>query len=169
MQEKFATEDRDSPYKGGWFRLRIKLSSAYPAALPAKDAVVFETRTWHPAVADDDANRGHVCLGDFFEWTPESKLFDLLNAIRGVLAAPSDSVYQGIRANKGSDRGERENELPLLFLVCYAGFGANPEAQAQLSRDEMAEFEAKARDYVTRYCIDAGGGDDDEDDDEDDD
>ena len=97
--------ERPSPYKGGLFRVGIRVPDNYPAEAPE---VHFQTRIWHPQVVPES---GKPCV-DFLkeQWKPTCGVRDVLVMLRQLLASPSQSEW-GVRRGAAGHRGraaERE-------------------------------------------------------------
>lgn len=89
-----ASGERESPYKGGMFKIEIRLPGNYPQDPPD---VKFATRIWHPQV---DRETGKPCV-DFLreQWKPTLGLRDVLVMLRQLLGSPS-------ACERGHDEGD---------------------------------------------------------------
>lgn len=73
-----------TPYEGGTFRIRLTLGPDFPQS-PPKGKVI--TPIFHPNVAKDT---GEICVSALKkDWTPNTRLSDLLLTIKCLLIAPN--------------------------------------------------------------------------------
>lgn len=76
--------NRPSPFKGGLFRINLKIGENYPMEAPE---VAFQTRVWHPQVSPDN---GKPCVDLLKEqWNPKLGIRDVLVMLRQMLGNPT--------------------------------------------------------------------------------
>jgi ubiquitin-conjugating enzyme E2 D/E len=94
-------------YAGGKFGIVLSLPLDYPFRPPV---LTFATRIYHPNVTNDD--QGNICLGLLKNenWKPSTKIFGILEAVRGLLVEPQpdDPLEARIADEYRSDRKEFE-------------------------------------------------------------
>lgn len=79
----------ETPYKGGFFQLDIKLPPQYPYKPPE---IKFETKIWHPNVS---SQTGVICLDILKdEWSPALTIRTALLSIQVLLCSPEPNDPQ---------------------------------------------------------------------------
>lgn len=96
-------DEPGTPYRGGTFGLVILLPVEYPFKAPV---VTFHTRIYHPNVTNDAS--GNICLAllKAENWKPTTKLYSVLEAVRGLLfePQPDDPLEVGIAQEFRTER-----------------------------------------------------------------
>ena len=95
---------KDSPYRGGFFYLKIIFPKNYPKSGPE---IIFLTPIYHLNVKyfkesfDSSETLGHVNANFLNDWKPETKVFEILTKFYAIFYKPNpDSCYD----NKNFDR-----------------------------------------------------------------
>lgn len=84
-----------TPFSDGVFQLTLQIPSGYPAAAPT---AAFRTKIFHPNV---DEKTGAVCVDTLKrDWTPETKLRDVLVVIGCLLVSPNPASALNAEAGR---------------------------------------------------------------------
>ncbi|KAK2964841.1 putative Ubiquitin-conjugating enzyme E2 4 [Blattamonas nauphoetae] len=75
-----------TPYEGGTFKFDMDFPADFPIRAPK---VTFKTKIYHPGFLPD----GDMCLELLKkEWTPKTKIKDILDALYSLIASPSPDM-----------------------------------------------------------------------------
>ena len=73
---------KNTPYYGGFFRLKIIFPFDYPNNAPT---IYFITPIWHPNIDEE----GKVCISQLNEWNSSRRIIGILIAIYALLVEPN--------------------------------------------------------------------------------
>ena len=77
---------KNTPYYGGFFRLKINFPENYPNSAPE---IYFITPIWHPNITFSTNEKGKVCISQLNEWKKERRIIGILIAIYALLVEPN--------------------------------------------------------------------------------
>ena len=77
---------KNTPYYGGFFRLKIMFPIDYPKSAPT---IYFITPIWHPNISFSTNEKGKVCISQLNDWNPQRRIIIILIAIYALLVDPN--------------------------------------------------------------------------------
>lgn len=105
---------KNTPYYGGFFRLKIIFPLDYPKNPPT---INFITPIWHPNITFSTDEEGKVCISQLNEWNSSRRIIGILIAIYALLIEPypfsalnMEAAEQLIELNK-KDYYKSDNEF----------------------------------------------------------
>ena len=117
---------KNTPYYGGFFRLKINFPDNYPNSPPE---IFFITPIWHPNITFSTNEKGKVCISQLNNWNPNRRIIGILIAIYALLVDPYPKSALNTDAAK-----------PLLQLEKKEYYKNNNE------------FHIKAKQYTMKYA-----------------
>ena len=124
-----------TPYEGGSFRVRLKLSSEFPQVPPKG---FFVTKIFHPNVS----RAGEICVDTLKrDWKPEYGIKHILQAIRCLLIEPNPESALNEEAGKLLlDNYDDYCKQAKLFTTIHAATSARKDALGPLSLEEPSSI-----------------------------
>ena len=77
---------KNTPYYGGFFRLKIIFPEDYPNSPPT---IYFITPIWHPNITFSTEEEGKVCISQLSDWDSSKRIIGILIAIYALLVEPN--------------------------------------------------------------------------------